>query len=219
MPLAPSSITLIGYTADSLSIAWSVPTNTGIGGTTKPILNYNLQVDENFGAGFIDLSEQTTTSYTHLNLIKGHVYSYRVKAENFLGYGAYSTAFTFTPIEVPGKPLRAPRNVVASTYRNTIFIVYDASLNTGGSAITSYKIYVDDGLNGAFGSAINNGLLTTYNTALLGLTSGRKYKLKFSASNAAGEGPQSDEAAILMAEVPSVPTSLQRIDQSLLSAG
>ena len=145
-------------------------------------------------------------------MIKGHAYTYRVKAQNFLGYGSYSSTFTFTPIEAPGKPLRAPRNVVASTNRNTIFIEYDPVLNTGGSAITQYNIYVDDGLNGAFGAAIPNGVLTTYNTALLGLVTGRKYKLKYSASNAAGEGPQSDEVAILMAEVPTVPTLLTRID-------
>lgn len=61
-----------------------------------------LEVDENFGTGFVILSEQTTLTFTHLNLINGHAYTYRVSAQNFLGYGPFSSSFTFTPIQVPG---------------------------------------------------------------------------------------------------------------------
>ena len=139
----------------------------------------------------------------------GHAYTYRVKAQNFMGYGDYSGSFTFTPIDKPAKPFRSPLNVATSTNRNTIYIQYDALINIGGSPITQYNVYIDDGNDGLFGSAISNGLLLTYNTGsiLPALTTGKIYRLKYSGVNLAGEGPLSDEVAILMAEVPSVPTS------------
>lgn len=71
----------------------------------------------------------------------------------------------------------------------------------------NYNIYIDDGHDGAFTGPINNGLLTTYDTSLLTLTTGLIYKLKYSAVNSEGEGPVSDVVAILLAEVPSVTTS------------
>lgn len=124
-----------------------------------------------------------------------------------MGYGSYSSSFSFIPRTVPGKPASAPVNDATSTTRSTIFITYSAVSNTGGSAITSYNVYVDDGADGSFSGPYSNGLLLTYNTALLTLTSGLTYRFKYSAVNSEGEGSLSDEVAILMAEIPTVPTS------------
>lgn len=139
----------------------------------------------------------------------GHAYTYRVMAQNFMGYGAYSSAFTFTPIDVPGKPPSPPQNIAASTTRNTIYIQYNALINNGGSPITQYNVYVNDGNDGPYSAAINNGLSLTYNTASItpALTTGLTYKFKYSGVNIAGEGPLSDEVAILMAVVPTAPTN------------
>jgi len=58
-----------------------------------------LEVDENFGLGFVPLMEweaeqdgpfSGTMTYLHQNLILGHAYTYRVKGENLMGYGLYS---------------------------------------------------------------------------------------------------------------------------------
>jgi hypothetical protein len=81
-----------------------------------------LEVDENFGTGFVVLSEQTSLTYTDVNLINGHAYTYRVAAQNFLGYGPFSTSFTFIPIQVPGQPLSPPSNVPTLTTKTTIYI-------------------------------------------------------------------------------------------------
>lgn len=110
---------------------------------------------------------------------------------------------------MPDKPSTAPTNVAASTTATVINIVYNA-LNidqSGGSPITNYNVYIDDGNDGAFGAAISNTLATTYSTSALTLTAGKVYRFKYSAVNVEGEGPHSDEVAILMASVPTVPTS------------
>jgi hypothetical protein len=142
-----------------------------------------------------------------LNLIQGHAYTYRVKAENFLGYGVYSSSYTFTPRSVPGKPANPPTNVALSTTRSVIYIQYDEVTEIGGSPLLNYNIYIDDGLAGSFSGPYANGLLLAYNTIALTLTTGRTYQLKYSAVNSEGEGPLSDVVAILLAEVPSIPSS------------
>jgi hypothetical protein len=51
------------------------------------------------------------------------------------------------------------------------------------------------------------------------LTTGRIYRLKYSATNVAGEGPLSPEVQILLAETPSAPVDLRRISIWELPAG
>lgn len=141
-----------------------------------PILTYIVEVDEGFGSGFTTLSEQASTYYSHLNLILGHSYTYRVKASNALGYGAYSTTQSFTPRTIPGQPTSAPRNLPLLTTRTDAYIEYDAVTDDGGSAITSYVIWIDDGTTI---TSHSNGLLLTYDTSLLTLTSGLTYKFSY----------------------------------------
>ena len=123
----------------------------------------------------VKLLEQATNTYSHQNLILGHAYTYGVKAANFLGYGTYSSSFTFTPRTVPGQPPNALRNIASSTTRYVIFIEYDPVIENGGSDILNYNIYIDDGLGGTLNGPYANGLLTTYDTNSLTLTTGRYY--------------------------------------------
>ena len=82
-----------------------------------------------------------------------------MKASNFLGYGSYSTSYSFVPRTVPSKPPSSPSNRATLTTSTTIYIEYDAVVDTGGSAITSYNVYVDDGLGGAYTGPHSNALL------------------------------------------------------------
>lgn len=54
---------------------------------------------------------------------------------------------------------------------------------------------------------------------VLSLTTGNIYRLKYSATNIHGEGPLSDEVQILVAERPTAPQSLTRVDMESLTAG
>jgi hypothetical protein len=100
-------------------------------------------------------------------------------------------------------------------------ISYEAIIENGGAPILNYNVYIDDGNDGPFGSAIDNGLALTYDTLVggLSLTTGNYYKFKYSGVNVQGEGPLSEEVTILMAQVPTVVTSLVRINSDTLSAG
>ena len=108
LPNAPTPITVTSYGKDFLALQWVLPTDTGIGDTSVPIIKYKLEVDDGFGNGFVTLSEQVGLTYSHTSLITGHTYSYRVSGENFAGYGAVSGTFSFKPRTIPGAPPKAP---------------------------------------------------------------------------------------------------------------
>ena len=79
---------------------------------------------------------------------------------------------------------------------------------------------MDDGLDGAFTGPIANGpLLLTWDTSLRTVVTGRYYRFKYSATNIHGEGPTSEEVAILIADVAGLPSNLVRIDMTTLIAG
>ena len=136
------------------------------------------------------ISTTSATQFTHENLISGHEYAYRVVGENLMGYGAYSSEFRFTPRSVPPKPPTQLTNVAESTSRTAIYVDFSHLLDSGGSIITSYNFYIDDGQDGSFSTAypITDMTVTTWDTSALTLVSGRWYKLKYSATNVHGEG-------------------------------
>jgi len=147
-------------------------------------------VDEGFGASFVAITTTAVTQFTHENLISGHEYAYRVAGSNLMGYGAYSAEFRFTPRSVPPKPPTSLVNVAASTSRTAIYVGFAKLLDNGGSTITSYSFYIDDGLDGTFAGpySITDMSVTRWDTTALTLVSGRWYKVKYSASNVHGEG-------------------------------
>ena len=171
------------------------------------------------------LNLYTITTFTHENLIVGHTYTYRVKAQNLMGYGTYSPEFQFVPRVVPGAPPLAPRNRPELTTRSTLFIAFDEVLNDGGAEITEYTVYLDDGTDSDSYMPYSCGTSLTFDTADAGgagpvsMTAGLTYRVKYSASNVAGEGPLSAEVSILLAERPAAPDSLRRINTQFLPAG
>ena len=153
LPSAPASIAVV-YEADgSLTLSWPLPTDTGGGDQTSiapSSLVYMLEVDEGFhdaaGApdGFTALTSNDPTgmnlysslTFNHQNLLSGHKYTYRVKAMNLMGYGAYSPSFSFVPRVIPGAPPSPPRNVPTKTTMTALYVEFDQVLNDGGAAIT-----------------------------------------------------------------------------------
>ena len=140
-----------------------------------------------------------------------------------MGFGTLSSEYSYIPRYLPAKPSSPPSNVVGSTDRSTIYITYDALIDgsDGGSPILNYNIYIDDGNDGDFTNvALNDPALLTWDTAgTVTLTTGEIYRLKYSATNIHGEGPLSDEVQILVAEIPSAPSDLTRVDMESLAAG
>ena len=72
-------------------------------------------------------------------------------------------------------------------------------------------MYIDDGLDNNNFVAYSAGTSTVFDTSALTaagtltLVTGRTYKVKYSATNIAGEGLLSGEVSILLADEPSAP--------------
>lgn len=241
LPSPPAVIRVTFARSGYLTLDWDVPTDTGGGdSTTVPAASivYMLEVDEGFHdssnlENFVPLTSYdpeglgnyTSTVYQHDNLIPGHVYTYRVKAQNLMGYGNYSTHFSFIPRVPPGQPPLAPRNRPASTTRSILAFEYDAVLDEGGDAITRYSVHIDDGLDQDNFANFTAGTALSFDTSALTaagsltLVTGRTYRIKYQAINVAGEGPLSPEVSILLAEAPAAPSNLRRINIAELPAG
>ena len=50
-----------------------------------------------------------------------------------MGFGDLSSVFSYIPRSVPNKPKNAPRNVVESTNRLTLFVEFDTVREDGGA--------------------------------------------------------------------------------------
>lgn len=101
-----------------------------------------------------------------------------------MGFGAVSQTFSFIPRDVPSKPPTPPRNIAALTTRTVLYIQYDFVAKDGGSAIIDYNIYIDDGKGGNFTGPYKNGhTLNIWNSNALNLTTGLKYRVKYSCTN------------------------------------
>jgi hypothetical protein len=241
LPTPPAVIRVTYHREGYLTLDWDVPVDTG-GGDSVAVdpstIVYRLEVDEGFHESssldnFVPLTgydpERRTIDnalvYVHYNLVPGHVYSYRIKAENLMGYGLYSSTFSFIPRVPPGQPPLAPRNRPTVTTRTMLAFEYDAVLDEGGDTISHYSVHIDDGTdsdnfaNFTAGTALQFDTSALTTAGSLTLVTGRMYRIKYQAINVAGEGPLSPECQILLAEAPSAPSNIRRINIDTLPAG
>jgi hypothetical protein len=72
---------------DRIGLQWIAPVFDG----GSPIYDYRLWHDNASGDGnFVILAEGLDLSYTSLNLLQGHVYTFKVQARNDYGYSDFS---------------------------------------------------------------------------------------------------------------------------------
>ena len=98
-PEVPEAPAIAGETADSLTVSWSEPENTG-----PPITDYDVQVREEDTGGFTDaLHEGPGLTLTLTDLEPGTLYQVQVRATNEEGTSGWSDpveGMTVTPLTV-----------------------------------------------------------------------------------------------------------------------
>jgi hypothetical protein len=142
-------------------------------------------------------------SFIHTGVDASLKYRYKVRAKNFNGYGEFSDIATLSACTFP-KDLHAPRLVDVT--QTTIKISWDNPIDTGGCVIFGYRIFIDDGLNGAFTevSPINvndKPFLEEYQIDMTGKTTGLPYRIKMVVVNVIGE-IESDTIGVILADQP-----------------
>ena len=140
-------------------------------------------------AGVTAVEVTTGTSHTVTGLTNGTLYYFKVTASNVGGESAVSTESSATPLAPPGAP--SGLNLNAGNAQVT------ANWTAGTGVSSTYTLYYSQspitGLTAAGVTAVPN--LTATSRNVTGLTNGRRYYFKVTASNnAGGQGAASAQA-------------------------
>lgn len=85
----------------------------------------------------------SSATLTGASVINGTNYYACVKAKNDAGYGPFGPGYG--PLVTTFSPPNAPTNVVGTGADSTASVTWTEPSNTGGTAITGYIVYVNDG--------------------------------------------------------------------------
>ena len=181
-----------------VALTWTAPSITG----GSPITGYIVHRSIISGQEVV-LQPVTSTTYQDLNLVNGVTYYYKVSAVNAMGEGQLSNEVASTPAAVLGPPT----SITATPSNSSISLNWTAPANTGGSSVSSYKIYRGTSATTLlFLTAVTQ---TSYQDP--SLTNGQTYYYKISSVNSIGEGVQSAAVSATPLSVPSVPLSLSAV--------
>ena len=123
-PYLPTRLQGLEYST-TLHIVWDAPYSNGL-----PITDYALEVD---GSSVTVLADDERPQYSQTGLIPATVHTFRVRAINALGAGAWSEQVSFsTDKDVPGRP---PAPVVNSATSTEISVGVEPAPYDGGESI------------------------------------------------------------------------------------
>jgi hypothetical protein len=198
VPTAPSSP--LGLTAvagdGTVHLAWAPPASSGGSAVSYLVRRATVSGGEGGESGVsLQATGVSGTAYDDRGLTNGVTYYYQVQATNAVGPGPFSNEAAATP----AKPtvLGPPTNLVATTAAaRGVALTWNAPATTGGSPITSYKLY----------RSLSPGAETLYKTvactasgcAFTDVATHRApYYYQVAAVTAKGVGPLSNEASAL----------------------
>lgn len=207
IPDQPAGFTAIAISPTSASLNWSPPQNNG----GSPITGYKIDY-RTVTTSYTTLATLgNVTTYTHLNLITGKSYIYRVSAINSIGTGSTSPEVIVTPTSSSTPPKNIapnpPQSLTASVYSSTqINISWSAPSSNGGPPVTGYRIdYMLD--SGNFTSLVSNSGSSFTAYSHTGLQVGHTYTYRAFAINSVGTSNSSNTASATTVQITTVPGS------------
>jgi predicted phage tail protein len=149
----------------------------------------------------------TANSFTATGLANGTSYTFRVRAVNSAGAGAFSApsnAVTPVATTAPGVP-----TIGSATGGNASAVArWTAPASNGGSAITRYDVQVVNNATNATVGALRTAAANDTQLTVTGLTNGTTYRFRVRAVNVVGASAFSaDSNAVLVATVPGTPAT------------
>ena len=144
-------------------------------------------------------------SYTVTGLANGTEHFVRVLAVNAVGDGEGSAEASFTPATNPGPP----RSVAAARGDRSVSVTWAAPTDTGGSAVTAYKVQwrTENEQYDSSRQATVSGLADLSYT-VTGLANGTEHFVRVLAVNDVGDGEDSAEVSFTPATTPGAPRSV-----------
>ena len=186
VPGTPTPAFAVPYNDHGAKVIWRAPNNGG-----APILGYRVIPYAAGVAQAAHIFNSAATTQLITGLTDGASYRFTVAARNVVGYGSPSAQSPAMIAGAPGQP-GAPTVVrpVSGSLKNT----FAAPMNNG-APITSYSVTC----------ASSNGGVTQTKTGpaspitVTGLTPGKSYVCRVSATNSRGTGPLSNPSTALNA--------------------
>ena len=206
VPGAPSGLVAAKRGQSQIDLIWTAPSDDG----GSEVTGYRIEFSENGGQSWLVLVNNTgssTTTYSDTGLSPGTGRHYRVSAINAEGTGpASNIAYAATGATVPG----APTNLTAAAQEQSqIALFWAAPSDTGGAAVTGYRVEVSENAGLGWVVLVQNTSSTSTTYSHTGLAAGTTRHYRVSAINAAGTGPASNVAqATTGASAPDAPTNL-----------
>ena len=193
------SMTFSSVTTTSMDLTWTAPS----GATPTGYIVYRDDGDS--ATPSIVVFEGDALTATASGLTGGTSYSYMVAALSAAGVGDVSGVSTQSTS--PAAPLELSSVTQTST---SITLSWSASVvASGGSAVTSYKVYRNDGSSASAALSSSAAHTTadgsTTSATLSDLSAGLLYSFAVSAVSAAGEGDQS--SVLAQSSSPGAPAS------------
>jgi hypothetical protein len=199
-PGAPTSIVSTKGNGE-ISVAFTAPSFDG----GLPITTYQYALSTDSYATFTTRSTGTTASPLVITgLTNGTSYGVKIRAVNSLGAGVASDAATAViPSTVPDAPTSVSgtaNGVTSST------VTWTAPANTGGAAITGYKVEYAASPYSSYTVFNANTGTTSTSISVTGLINGTSYKFRVSATNLNGFGATAESGVVVTNIVPGAPT-------------
>ena len=205
VPSKPSAPVIVQATSSSISITWTQPYNGG-----SPITNYYVYVAQGptvTNSQFTMIADTAETMlYTMTSLIPAQTYWFKIAAKNLVGTGQKSDSVNRIAATIPAPPIN-----LAMVEQGTakVSFTWDANDDNGGSDVTDYAIYWNQGSGTIQYEVItSNGLTPTLATISSPiLLADKEYMFWVKARNAVGYSAFSNPLTIHSATNPGAPGS------------
>lgn len=159
--------------------------------------------------------EYTITQLDH-GLQTGTLYSFKIMAINDVGTSDFSDELqSIMPAELPTPPTNP--QMISST-SSTIHLEWFDPVSNGGTPISDYQIYWDNGSSGSqFELLASTTLGMNSYFQQSGLEAGVYYTYKIRAVNHIGASPSSKSLKVVASSAPQPPVSLTRVNSTMTS--
>ena len=222
VPSKPSSLILTPLSKTSISVEWSASTSTG--SPAGDITGYVVYRDNGLAGDYTLIYNGTTIatvrSIISSSLTAGYYYQFYYSAVNYAGLSPSSSISGLYSCTEPSSMAKPTAGTITQT---SVDITWVAPSDNGGWPITGYEVYTTNldmstfvEVQAATVANIPNLRSLTITELPIGIV-GQKLKIQLHALNSAGIFSASDILEVVVAGVPSQPSSPPSEDSSTTS--
>ena len=187
-----------------ISLSWTKPDSVG-----AKITEYELQIsavaNSTKDVDYQQIYKGTDLDHSEDDLFPNTPYTFRVRAENGSGAGAWSALKTVSTGAGTGTIPTAVRSLTANVSGSDIVLTWTAP--NAGTAPLRYEIQLEDGTDWVAAGTAQSGTAYRYTEGTVGAT----YRFRVRATNSTGQGPWTVVSKALRINAPGKVTGLKAV--------